>query len=172
MQQLSQYALPVCIVIILLWGCVRKIKVIDCFVEGAKTGVATVLDILPVLTALMVAVNMLRASGVMDAMNNFLSPAAQAVGIPCEVVPLCLIAPFSGSGAYAVLQDILEGYGPDSFVGQVASVICGASETTFYAISVYFGSAGISKTSFTLPCALCADAVSYITAAWSCRLKK
>lgn len=172
MQQLAQYALPVCITVILFCGCLKRVRIIDCFIEGAKTGVSLVLDILPVLTALMVAVNMLRASGAMDGLNNIFAPLAQAVGIPREVVPLCLIAPFSGSGAYAVLQDILDSYGPDSFVGQVASVISGASETTFYAISVYFGSAGISKTSVTLPCALCADVFSYVTAAWSCRMKK
>lgn len=172
MQILQNITLPLCIVIILLWGCFKKVKVIDCFVEGAKTGVSTVLNILPMLTALMVAVSMLRQSGAMEAMSDIFAPLAKVLGIPGEVVPLCLISPFSGSGAYAVLQDILKNYGPDSYVGRVASVISGASETTFYAISVYYGSVGITKTSCTLPCALCADAVSYITAAWSCRLKK
>ena len=172
MQQLYQCALPVCIVIILFFGCVKKVGVIDCFVEGAKTGISTVLDILPMLIALMVAVSMLRASGATQSISLVLTPVAKLLGIPPQVVPLCLISPFSGSGAYAVLQDILETYGPDSFVGQVASVISGASETTFYAVSVYFGSVGISKTSVTLPCALCADMVSYITAAWGCRWKK
>lgn len=172
METLSQYVFPLCVVIIILWGSFKRVNVIDCFIEGAKTGVGTVLSILPVLTALMVAVSMLRASGAMQALSDMLAPLASAVGIPDEVVPLCLISPFSGSGAYAVLQDILKNYGPDSYIGRVASVISGASETTFYAISVYFGSAGISKTSFTLPCALCADVISYVTAAFSCKLKK
>ncbi len=172
MQLLQNITLPMCVVIILLWGCFKKVKVIECFVEGAKTGISTVLDILPVLTALMVAVSMLRQSGAMEAMSNMLSPLAKLLGIPAEVVPLCLISPFSGSGAYAVLQDVLKNCGTDSYVGRVASVISGASETTFYAISVYYGSVGITKTSWTLPCALVADIVSYITAAWGCRLKK
>ena len=172
MQLLQNITLPLSVVIILLWGCFKKIKVIDCFVEGAKTGINTVLGILPVLTALTVAVSMLRYSGAMDTMSDILSPLANILGIPSEVVPLCLISPFSGSGSYAVLQDILNNYGPDSYAGQVASVISGASETTFYAISVYYGAAGITKTSCTLPSALCADFVSYIAAAWGCRLKK
>lgn len=170
--QLQQYALPVCVVVILLWGCIKKVGVIDCFVEGAKTGISTVLGIMPMLIALMVAVSMLRQSGAMESISLALTPLAKLAGLPSQVVPLCLISPFSGSGAYAVLQDILKTYGPDSLEGRVASVISGASETTFYAISVYFGSVGISKTSVTLPCALCADAVSYITAAWGCRWKK
>ncbi len=172
MQMLQNITLPLCIVVILVWGCFKKVKVIDCFVEGAKTGVSTVLNILPMLTALTVAVSMLRQSGAMDTLSDIFTPLAAFFGIPGEVVPLCLISPFSGSGAYAVLQDILKNYGPDSYVGRVASVIGGASETTFYAISVYYGSVGITKTSFTLPSALCADVVSYITAAYSCKVKK
>lgn len=172
MQLLQNITLPLCVVIILLWGCFKKVKVTDCFVEGARTGISTVLNILPMLTALMVGVSMLRASGAMDAMSDIFAPVANAAGIPSEVVPLCLMAPVSGSGAYAVLQDILRTHGADSYIGRVASVISGASETTFYAISVYYGSAGITKTSCTLLCALCSDAVSYVTAAVSCRLIK
>ena len=107
---------------------------------------------------------MLSASGFFDIVSDLLSPVCTAAGIPPEVLPLGLIRPVSGSGGTAVLSDILTKYGPDSLIGKTASVMAGSSETTFYAIAVYYGAAGIKKTRNTIPAALTADLTAFISA--------
>lgn len=169
MEIFQNIVLPLCVTLIILYGAVKRVKVFDCFIEGSKTGIETVLNILPALTALMVGVNMLSESGALDFISECMSPVADLFKIPREVIPLCLMSPLSGSGSNALLEEILNTYAPDSYIGLTASVICGASETTFYAISVYFSSVGISKTRHTLPSALIADITSFVMAAWTCR---
>ena len=169
MEIFQNIVLPLCVVFVLVYGSVKKVKVFDCFLEGAKTGVQTVLNILPALVALMLAVKMLSASGALNIICECVSPVASLLKIPKEVIPLCLMSPLSGSGSNALLEEILNTYSPDSYIGLTASVISGASETTFYAVSVYFSSVGITKTRHTLPSALAADTVSFVMAAWTCR---
>ena len=122
------------------------------------------------IIALLTAVYMFRASGAMEYLGALLAPALERVGIPPEVAPLLFIRPISGSGALAVGSELMATYGPDSYIGRVAAVMLGSSETTFYTIAVYFGSVGIVKTRYTIPASLCADAVMFLTSAAAVRV--
>lgn len=158
----TDWILPILTVFIAVYGALRGINVFDIFIEGAKDGFKTALNITPPLIALLTAVSMLKASGGLTVLTNLLSFAADITGIPKEVLPLTLLSPVSGSGAVTMYESILKDFGPDSFIGLCASVLMGSTETTFYAITLYYGSVGIKKTRHTLPCAVCADLTSYI----------
>lgn len=160
--KISEYILPVLVAVIVGFGAVKGIRVFDTFIEGAKEGLMTVYRITAPLVALIAAVNMLKASGGLDIICSLLSPAANLAGIPREIIPLTVLSPVSGSGSVAMFESILKECGPDSFAGRCASVIMGSTETTFYAVTLYFGAVNIKKTRHTLPCAVCADLLSYI----------
>ncbi|MDU7337971.1 MAG: spore maturation protein [Clostridium sp.] len=170
MADIGSMVVPATIFFILIFGFVRKVPVFDVFVSGAKEGAMSCFDILPSLVGLILAVNMLSASGALDLVSSALRPAALALGLPPEVMPLALMRPVSGSGSNALLLQLFRDYGPDSFVGRVASVMNGSTETTFYAIAVYFGAVGIKKTRHTIPAALTADLVGYIASVWAVRI--
>lgn len=161
-EYLSSAIIPVLICIIVGYGIFMKKPVFDFFLEGAKEGLETSFKILPALTGLIVAVTMLRASGVIDFIGDLLSPVLTFLRFPKELLPLALMRPVSGSGAIAVFTDILNNYGADSFIGKCASVIMGSTETTFYTIAVYFGSVGIKNIRYTLKSALLADLTGII----------
>ncbi len=163
----SSYILPLTVALIVIIGVIKGIDVFDCFVDGAKKGIETVLALLPVLTGLVVAIAMFNASGGVDVCTRSLSPVFSFLGIPEEVIPLCILSPVSGSGSLTVYESIINIYGPDSITGRVASVIAGSTETTFYAVAVYLGSIGIKKSGTVVPCALLGDVVSFITASLS-----
>ncbi|MBR3767408.1 MAG: spore maturation protein [Clostridia bacterium] len=170
MEFFQSAVLPFTAAFIVLYGLIKKLPVFELFLNGAKKALKQTADLLPALTALTVAVTMLTSSGGTDFISELLAPLTELIGIPKEVLPLCIISPLSGSGSLAVLEEILSTYSPDSYIGRTASVIAGASETTFYAVAVYYGSVGITKTRHTLPSALTADLVSYIAAAIYCRI--
>jgi len=138
--------------------------------EGAAEGLSTVVQIIPALIVLLSAVSMLRASGVLTQLSSLLGPMCRLFGIPAETVPLVLIRPISGSAALAVGAEIMQAYGADSTVGRTAAVMLGSTETTFYIISVYFGSAGIKKTRWAVPAALTADLTGFVTASMVTKL--
>ena len=165
MDKFGVFVMPCTVCITIIFGLVRKVPVFDTFVAGAKEGIRSCISILPSLIGLMMAVTMLSASGALDMFSAFLAPAANAIGIPAQTMPLALLRPISGSGSLAILTNIFSNNGPDSFVGRVASVMMGSTETTFYAIAVYFGSVGIKKTRHTIPAALSADFTGYIASA-------
>lgn len=158
--------LPFAVLLIVLYGLYKKIPVFSVFVQGAQKALKETAELLPVLTALSLSVSMLTSSGSTELITELFSPLCRLTGFPPEVIPLCLITPLSGSGSVAVLEDILRRYSPDSSIGRLASVIAGASETTFYTIAVYYGSVGITGTRHTVPCALTADLTSYVVAAF------
>lgn len=160
----AEYVLPVLIAFIIIFATVKRVDVFDCFIDGAKSGIETVLSLCPVLVGLMVAVSMFNASGGVDVCTKLLSPVFTLVGIPEEVISLCILSPVSGSGSLSVYENIINTYGPDSVCGRIASVIAGSTETTFYAVAVYLGSVGIKKSGTVVPCALLGDIVSFITA--------
>lgn len=160
----ASFVLPIIVCLIVLWGVFKGIDVFDCFISGAKQGIETVFSLLPVLTGLVVAIAMFNASGGINVVSKALSPVFSLVGIPEEVIPLCILSPVSGSGSLTVYESILNSCGPDSVAGRVASVIAGSTETTFYAVAVYLGSVGIKKSGTVVPCALLGDAVSFISA--------
>lgn len=162
MNSLSDYLLPAIVAIIVLYGAFKGIDIFNEFIEGAKSGFKTVLNITPSLIALLLAVNMLKASGGLDTLCSLISPVANILGIPSEVIPLAILSPVSGSGAVGMYESLLKDFGPDSFIGRCASVMMGSTETTFYAITLYYGSVGIKKSRHTLPSALCADFTSFM----------
>ena len=170
MKIIGAYALPAVVVLIVAFGFFRGVKVFDCFMEGAKEGLITLKNILPSIVGLVMAVTMLRESGGLDVIIKLLSPIAEVAGIPKEIMPLTVLNPISGGGALSLYENILKTYGPDSFIGRVGSVMMGSTETTFYAITVYYGSVGVKKTRHTLFAATLADFMSYIASAWVVRL--
>lgn len=161
--------IPLLLTVAAAWGLRRRVDVYAALTDGAAEGLRLLLRILPNLVALLTAVRMLRASGALDMVTEWLAPYLTAVGIPPETVPLLLLRPLSGSGALAAGSELMAAYGPDSTVGRTAAVMLGCTETTFYTIAVYFGAAGIRKTRYTIPAALTADAVGFLAAAWCVR---
>lgn len=165
MLKATDYILPAVVFVIVAIGAVRGVKIFDAFIEGAKKGLKTAVGILPALIALVVAVDMLKSSGALVFLCDILSPVADLTGIPKEILPLTILTPISGSGAVTMYESILTDYGPDGAIGRTASILMGSTETTFYAITIYFGSVSIKNTRHTLPCAVCANIVSYILCA-------
>ena len=143
--------------VIIFIGLVKKQEVFMIFTAGALDGLKTTLKIAPSIIGLVMMVTLLQSSGIFDALGKLLSPACSAVAFPVEVIPMALLRPISGSGSLAVLDNILTQYGADSFAGRVASVMMGSTETTFYTVATYFGCVNITKTGYTIPCALLAD---------------
>jgi len=148
----------------------RKVPLYDALTDGALDGLKLMGRIVPALVILLSAVAMLRASGVLDAVSQFLAPVFDAVGIPPETAPLMLVRPMSGSAALAVGIDLMKTYGPDSRIGLTAAVMLGSTETTFYTISVYFGAAKVRGTRHAIPAALLADLTGFISSALAVRL--
>lgn len=157
---LSDLCIPLVILFVVGNGAIRKQPVYDQFVAGAKDGIRTVAEILPTLVGLMMGVGILRASGFMDFLSACLKPAAEAIGLPAELVPLTIVKMFSSSAATGLLLDIYERFGTDSFIGRVASIQLSCTETIFYTVSVYFlatavsGHKAVSRSRYTIPGAL------------------
>lgn len=156
--------IPIIIVSIVTYGIIKKVKVYDCFVEGAKEGIFICIKIFPYLLAMLLAVGVFRESKALDYFIGFIKPIVNFIGVPAEVVPLVFIKPLSGSGALGVFSGILSNFGADSYIGRVASVIMGSTETIFYTLTVYFGAVGIKKIRHALWAAIMADLVSVIMA--------
>ncbi len=170
MKNFGVYALPVLIAIIIICGIIKKVGVFDCFTDGVKRSLTSSFGILPSLMALIFAVSLLKASGGLDLIVRLLTPVAEFFGIPSQVMPLAVVSPISGSGSLAVFEGILSEYGPDSFIGRVASVMVGSSETSLYAVTVYYGAVSIRRTRHTVAAALTADMTCFIVSALSVRM--
>ena len=166
----SNIAMPLMIIIIVLYGVIERKKVFDIFLEGAKEGISVVFNIFPTLVGLFVAIGALRSSGIIDLIINFLTPVLNLVNFPTEILPLALIRPISGSSSIAVATDIMNKFGVDSNIGLMASVIMGSTETTVYTIALYTSSVGIKNTRFVLWAALIADFVGIVTSVVVCRI--
>lgn len=164
------YVVPVILVLTLVWGLVKKVDVYDGFVCGAKKAVPLAVGIFPYLAAMFLMVNALRASGVGQYVVRLLSPPFALVGVPSEVVELMLIRPFSGSGSLAILRDVLDKFGADSYVGRCASVISGSSETVFYVAAVYFADTKVKHTGWAVPIALFTNLLGGICACLLCKV--
>lgn len=160
----SDFVIPVFIAVVVIYGVYKKIDVFEVFCEGAKKGLETSVAILPALLGLVVCVGMLSESGFLDWVTGVVSPITTALGFPEECVSLAVLKPVSGSGSTAMLNEILTKNHPDSFAGRVACVIAGATETTFYTIAVYFGSANLRGSKRIILCSLLADVVGFIFA--------
>lgn len=161
---------PVTVAFVVLYGMIKKVKIFDAFIEGAVEGLHTLYMIIPTITGLVVAVEMLQQSGTIDLVCKAVEPLADFFSFPKEIVPMAVLRPISGSGATALLTNIYENYGPDSLVGNIASVLAGSTETTLYAVTMYFGSVGITKTRHTLFVGLLADFTALVLAIMTVKL--
>ena len=169
--ELSRYIIPVLLVGIPFYGlAVKKVKVYESFVEGAKDGFTIAVRIIPYLVAILVAIGMFRASGALDILLTLLSPILNAVGFPPENLPLALMRPLSGSGSLGLLTDLIKQHGPDSLISKIGATMFGSTETTFYVLAVYFGSVGVRRSRHALAAGLIADFVGIISAVYICRL--
>ena len=166
----SAYLVPLLLAFTAMFGMWKRVNVYDALSQGAREGLDILAGILPSLVGLLTAVYMLRASGAMDLLGSLLAPVLARLGIPPETVGLLFVRPVSGSGALAIGSELMAAYGPDSYIGRVAAVMLGSTETTFYTIAVYFGSAGIRKTRYAIPAALLADLAGFMSAAFAVRL--
>ena len=143
-------------------------NVFDLFLEGAKEGIKIILNILPTLVGLFVAIGALRSSGILDYINYIVNPILNILYFPSELMPLALLRPISGSSSIAIATDIMKNYGVDSKLGNIASTIMGSTETTIYTIAIYTSSIKVKKTRCILLAALCADFVGIITSIVVC----
>ena len=167
---LSSCVIPVLLSAVAIYGMGKQVNVYSALTRGAEDGLTVLLHILPALVGLMTAVSMFRASGALDWFSGLCAPLLNLLGLPPETTPMMLIRPVSGSGALAVASDLIITHGPDSYIGRVAAVMLGSTETTFYTIAVYFGSAGIVRTRHTIPAALAADMTGFLASALAVRL--
>ena len=160
----SAWILPVLIVGMLTVGFVRRVKVYEVFVAGAKEGFDLAIMIIPYLVAILAAVGMFRGSGGLDWLMEKLGPFTSMLGMPAEVLPVALIRPLSGSGAFGVTAELVDTHGPDTLIGQLATTMNGSTDTTFYVLAVYFGSVGISRIRHAVPAGLAADITGVLAA--------
>ena len=159
-REIAPWIIPGLMVGLLSFGVARRVRIYERFVEGAADGFRVAVRIIPYLVAILVAVGMFRASGALEMLIGPLGAATSLVGLPAEALPMALLRPLSGSGAYGVLASILQdpAIGPDSYTGYLVSTIQGSTETTFYVLAVYFGAVGIRRLRHAIPAALAADA--------------
>ncbi len=160
---LSYWLVPLLLVVLLVFGYLKGVKVYEVLTSGAKEGFNVAVRIIPFLVAIFVAIGMFRASGALELLIELVNPVTSLIGMPAEALPMALIRPLSGSGAFGVMSEIVN-QKPDSFVAYVVSIMQGSTETTFYVLAVYFGSVGIRSTRHALPAALTADAAGIIAA--------
>ena len=152
-----------------LYGTYKKINLFDTFVEGGKEGFQIVINIVPYLVGMLVAIGMLRASGFFDSATQLLSPVFHWLGMPSEVFPLAIVRPFSGSASNGIMAELIHVHGGDSFIAKLAATMMGSTETTFYVVAVYFGAIGVRKTRYAIHAGLIADLTGVIAAVVVCR---
>jgi spore maturation protein B len=165
---ISLWAMPVLLVVIPLAGILRKVKVYDVFIEGAKEGFDVAVRIIPFLVGILVAIGMFRGSGAMDLLLAGMRPIVGPLGFPPELVPLGVLRSLTGSGSLAFTTDLVNTHGADSLIARTAATMYGSSETTFYVLAVYFGAVGVRRTRHAVPAALIADVVAAVAAVAVC----
>lgn len=159
---MTAYILPLVIATVVFFGFIKKVEVFNSFTIGAKGGLKTAISIFPTIVGLIVAIEMLKVSGALDIFCNILSPISNFLSLPKEVLPIFLIKPFSGSGATALLNNVLENYGADSIIGRTSAIMCSSGETTFYAVSIYYSAINVKNIKYTLFAGLVANFASGI----------
>ena len=167
---LSSLVIPVLLAAVAVYGMGKRVDIYSALTHGAEEGLTVLLRIIPALVGLLTAVSMFRASGAMEWLSTLCASLLERLGLPSEETPLMLVRPVSGNGALAVATDLIAANGPDSYIGRVAAVMLGSTETTFYTISVYFGASGIRKTRYAIPAALIADLSGFVMASLTARL--
>ncbi len=169
-QVVGMWLVPLLVVGFIGYGAFRGVAVYEVFVEGAKEGYEIAVRIIPYLVAILAAVGMLRGSGAIDGFVRLVGPYTMMVGMPAEALPMALLRPLSGSGAYGVMMATLEQHGPDSYIGFIVSTLQGSTETTFYVIAVYFGAVQVKRIRHAMAAALTADVIGIAAAVAACAL--
>ncbi len=164
MEIISKIVLPLIIFIIIVSGVKKKINIYDVFLEGAKEGLITTFNIFPSVIAMIFAINIFLDSNVLSFLISLLRPILGTVSFPIEIIPMALLRPISGTASLAIMNDIFKNFGPDSFIGRLASILQGCTDTTVYVIALYFGSIKITKIKHSLWVGLFADLVGIIMA--------
>jgi spore maturation protein SpmA len=167
-EQLSPWMVPLIVAGFLTFGMVRGVAVYEALVEGGKEGFETAVRIIPYVVAILGAIGMLRGSGAIDLFARVVGPITAPFGLPAEVIPMTLLRPLSGNGAFGVMIDTMQRYGPDSYIGYLVSTLQGTSETTFYVIAVYFGAVQVQRIRHTMVVALLSDAVAVVASVAAC----
>lgn len=161
---LSSWLIPFIIVVALVWGVCKKVPVYEVFVDGAKDGLKTSLNIFPYLLAIVVAISMLRASGAFELAEQVLGWLFEVFNIPVDIFPVMIVRSLSGSAVLGLLSDIANQFGPDSYITKLTAIMVGSSETTFYVLAVYFGAVGIKKFRHALLAGIFADIIGIVSA--------
>ena len=164
MEIVSKIILPIFIIVIIFYGVKKKINVYDTFLEGAKEGLMTTFSIFPAIIAMIFAINIFLDSNVLGFIMKLLSPLLGNINMPLEIIPMALLRPVSGTASLAIMNDIFKSFGPDSFIGRLASVLQGCTDTTIYVIALYFGTVKITKIRHALWGGLFADLIGIIAA--------
>ena len=167
---ISLYLLPILILLILTTAIIKKIPIYEEFTGGAKDGFTVSIKILPYLVAIIVGISMFRASGAMETITNLFAPILNKFSIPTDSLPIMLTRSLSGSATLGLFSEIAHKFGPDAYVTKLCAIMVGSSETTFYVLSVYFGSIGITKFRYALLCGVIADIIGIIGAIFVCSL--
>lgn len=165
---ISRWAIPFLLFIIPLLGMINHLPIYQTFVEGAEEGFNTAIKIIPYLVGMMVAIGVFRASGAMQELTQFLAPVLDYLNIPSDVIPLAFMRPLSGGAALGLATELIQTYGPDSFIGRLASVMQGTTDTTFFVLTIYFGSVGIRYYRHAVVTGLLGDITGLIVSIFIC----
>ena len=168
MNLLSLWALPAILLLILTMGLAKKVPIYETFTTGAKDGFKVAVNIIPYLVAIIVAISMFRASGIIEMLELTLSGLLSRIHVPADVIPIMIVRSLSGSAALGVFSDIANTLGPDDYATKLSAIMVGSSETTFYVLAVYFGAVGISKLRYALLVGLLADFIGIVAAICVC----
>lgn len=164
MQTISSLIIPLMVLGVIVYGMYKKIDIYDVFVEGSKESYDMIIKMFPCMLAMIFGVNLFANSGFLEWVFGFFQNILDFFNIPISIIPMAIMRPISGSASLAILNTILETYGPDSFVGRLASVIQGSTDTTLYILTLYFGSIGIKKIKYSLWAGLAADVIGIVSA--------
>ena len=162
MNKISSLIIPIMVLSVVIYGIYKKVNIYDVFIEGAKESFEMIFTIFPYLLGMMLAINLFLHSNILSNLSNLISPLLNLIGVPFDIVPMAIMRPISGNSSLAILNNIFLNYGPDSFIGRLASTIQGSTDTTFYVLTLYFGSVGIKKIRYSLLAGLFADLIGII----------
>lgn len=162
MNKISSLIIPIMVLSVVIYGIYKKVNIYDVFIEGAKESFEMIFTIFPYLLGMMLAINLFLHSNILSNLSNLISPLLDLIGVPFDIVPMAIMRPISGNSSLAILNNIFLNYGPDSFIGRLASTIQGSTDTTFYVLTLYFGSVGIKKIRYSLLAGLFADLIGII----------
>ena len=166
----AKWAIPVVLFVITVFALTKKVNVYETFIQGAQEGFTTAVKTIPFLVAMFVAISVFRSSGAMDLFVKMVSPVTENLGIPAEVLPLGIMRPLSGGGALGITAELIKTYGPDSFIGKLASTLQGSTDTTFFVLTLYFGSVGVSRYRYAVFSGLSADITGFIASVIVCNI--